>query len=40
MGSQYNPNSGFLWGTTIKIWGIQGYNNNNKGDTLKTIRDH
>ena len=34
-----NSNSGVLWGTIIKIWGLQGYNNNNKGDTLTTIRE-
>ena len=27
-------------GTIITIWGLQGYNNNNKGDTLTKIRDY
>ena len=27
-------------GTIITKWGLQGYNNNNKGVTLTTIRDY
>jgi len=29
-----NNNSGILWETIIKIWGLHGHNNNSKGDTL------
>ena len=35
-----NNNSGVLWGTIRTIWGLQGYNNNNKGATLTPIRDY
>ena len=29
-----NRNSGLLWGTIIKIWGLHGHNYNNKGAIL------
>ena len=35
-----NNNSWLLRGTIITIWGLQGYNNNNKGVTLTKIRDY
>ena len=35
-----NNNSGILWGTIITIWGLQGYNDKNKGVTLTIIRDY
>ena len=39
MGSQYNPSQpNNNNGTIITIWGIQGYNNKNKGATLTTTK--
>ena len=29
-----------LWGIIITIWGLQEYNNKNKGATLAKIRDY